>query len=445
MSVPPQFPSSGQPYSAPPGGPVPAQPGRGGARAAVVQARARVDASSPNPAAEAPPAPPHHDRRPGMVGGVHIGQILWVQALAAAVAVSYGAGPVIFSIALGVAVLLAIPAVVRVRRRWLFDWMSTWLRYKTRQRQLLHGPGDPRVRLLEHLEPSARLDAVEFGGEPAGLLAHVGGISVVMELAPPGSAHQTTARQLPSLAALLPAELADAPPTALQLLVQVLPAPSPVAGDGPIAASYRELSRLSVPAQRGAWLVLQLRRTADAFTDADLRPALATALQHLRRRLRKFNVVHRVLDLDELLATAAQLADVDPTAPGAGVYGTAQGRPVANETWRAWSTGSSAHASHRLVRWPGADLPIDEILCSVPATINTLSVAVTTDQQRAGGPGEVAVELGIRLSAPDHRHLAAANDALAQAMRRAGGLTMPLDGDQRAGAAATMVFGGFLG
>jgi type VII secretion protein EccE len=412
----------------------------------VVQARARVDAgaSNANPAAQASPAPPRHDRGPGTVGGVHIGQILWVQALAAAVAVSYDAGPVIFSIVLGVAVLLAIPAVLRVRRRWLFDWMSTWLRYKTRQRQLLHGPGDPRVRLLEHLEPSTRLDAVEFGGEAAGLLAHAGGISVVMELVPSGSAHQTSALQLPSLAALLPGDLADAPPTALQLLVQVLPAPSPVAGDGPIAASYRELSGLSVPAQRRAWLVLQLRRTADAFTDADLRPALATALQHLRRRLRKNNVAHRVLDLDELLAAAAQLADVDPSAPGAGVYGTVQGRAVANETWRAWSTGTSAHASHRLVRWPAADLPIDEILCSVPATINTLSVAVTSEQQRTAGPGEVAVELGIRLSAPDHRHLAAANDALAQAVRRSGGLSMPLDGDQRAGAAATMVFGGFL-
>jgi type VII secretion protein EccE len=273
-----------------------------------------------------------------------------------------------------------------------------------------------------------------------------------MELARPGSAHQTTARSLPSLAALLPAEITDAPPVALQLLVQVLPAPSPGAGDGPIATSYRELSGLQVPAQRRAWLVLQLRRTPDAYTDAELRPPLATALQHLRRRLRKSQIPHRLLDLDELLATAAQLADIDPAAPAAGVYGTANGRLMANETWRAWSTGASAHATHRLVRWTAADLPIDQLLCSVPATINTLSVAMTADQTRrpapgtdhGSDPGRVEVEVGIRLSAPDHRLLAAANDVLTQAVRQAGGQSLPLDGDQRAGAAATMMFGGFL-
>jgi type VII secretion protein EccE len=351
---------------------------------------------------------------------------------------------VIFYGALAAGVLLAVPAVVRVRRRWLYDWMSTWLRYRSRPRQLMHGPGDPRVRLLEHLEPTARLDTAELGGEAAGLLAHAGGLSVVMELAPPGGTHQTTARPLPSLVTLLPAEVTDAPPIALQLLVQVLPAPAPAAGAGPIGTSYRELSGLNVPAQRRAWLVLQLRRTADAYTDADLRPALATALQHLRRRLRKNQVAHRLLDLDELLATTAQLADIDPAAPVAGVYGTVQGRPMANETWRAWSTATSAHATHRLVRWTDADLPIDQLLCSVPATINTLSVAVTAEQRRPAGPGDVIVELGIRLSAPDHRNLAAANDVLAQAVRQVGGLTMPLDGDQRAGAAATMMFGGFL-
>jgi type VII secretion protein EccE len=308
----PQFPSSAQPYSAQPySGPPSAGPAATAATAAtgtvapsVVRARARVDATAAGPATAtgakaATAGPPRHERTPGTIGAVHAGQILWLQALAAAAIVSYGARPVIFYVVLGAAVLLAIPAVVRVRRRWLYDWMSTWLRYQLRPRQLKHGHGDPRVRLLEHLEPSTRLDTAELGGEAAGLLAHAGGLSVVMELARPGSAHQTTARSLPSLAALLPAEITDAPPVALQLLVQVLPAPSPGAGDGPIATSYRELSGLQVPAQRRAWLVLQLRRTADAYTDAELRPPLATALQHLRRRLRKSQIPHRLLDLDE--------------------------------------------------------------------------------------------------------------------------------------------------
>jgi type VII secretion protein EccE len=361
-------------------------------------------------------------------------QILWLQVVVALTFVWLNRGGTAGYAAAGATLLLAMPAVIRLRTRWLYQWMSTWLRFAGRDRELVTGPGDLRLRLLDHLAPAAYLAPIEIGDEHTVAVAHSGGMCAVLELGPADGAYHVRAQRLPPLVALLPPAPEGSPPIALQLVMQVQPAPSPAVGDGLIAASYRELSGLRVPAHRRAWLAVQVRRTPDTYTDAELRPALMAVLRQVRRRLRKAGITHHLLDGDELLTAIAELAGIEPPATS--------GRLVARETWHTWSAGPDLHSSsHRLARWPGTGWEIDQTTCAVPSAINTLSVALTTQPERAP---EIAVELTIRLTCRGRRQLAIAEEALDAAVRAAGGRVVRLDGRQREGVAATMLFGGFL-
>ena len=98
-------------------------------------------------------------------------------------------------------------------------------------------------------------------------------------------------------------------------------------------------------------------------------------------------------------------------------------------------------ACYGVARWPGPSWRVDPLLCGVPATAMTFAVAVARDPAR---DGEVAAEVAIRLAALDGRQILAADQALAQTVRESGGAVERLDGEQRAGLAATLPFGGFL-
>jgi type VII secretion protein EccE len=374
---------------------------------------------------------------------VHVVQIMWWQALAAAVIVTIGRDARIVSSVAAVAALLAMPSVVLVRRQWLYRWLAVWLRYRLRGRTLSAAPTDTRLSFLEFIEPSTVVTSVEIDEEPAAVLAHTGGVTAVLELWPAdGALLVGPAQPLPSVATLLPVDDGVAPPTNLQLLVQVLPAPSPQAGTGIVAESYRELTGGAVPAQRRAWLALQVRRTPDGYDNAELLPALSLAVRRLRRRLRQDHVANRLLDREDLLAAAALLGGIDAGRPG--TYGTARGRPLAREGWRAVLTSTTLQSAYRLSRWPGATWSIDQLACGVPATATTFAVAVTRDAARTGQPDDLAVELVLRVLAADMRQLSAAEHDLTRAAQECGGLLERLDGEQRAGIAATLPFGGFL-
>jgi ESX secretion system protein EccE len=221
-----------------------------------------------------------------------------------------------------------------------------------------------------------------------------------------------------------------------------VPAPAPQAGTGIVAESYRELTGGAVPAQRRAWLALQVRRTPDGYDNAELLPALSLAVRRLRRRLRQDDVANRLLDREDLLATAALLSGVEAGRPG--TYGSARGRPLAREGWRAVLTSTALQSAHRLARWPAATWSIDQLVCGVSTTAITFAVAVTREPSRASQPDDVAVELVVRVLAADMRQLSVAEHGLTQAAREAGALLERLDGEQRAGIAATLPFGGFL-
>ncbi|MGW4497972.1 type VII secretion protein EccE [Micromonospora sp. NPDC004336] len=368
------------------------------------------------------------------IGGINVAQLVAWQAGAAAVLAASPHGVPLTATVATVAVLLLTPTMVRMRNRWLYQWISVWWGYRGRRRQLTAADRDAAVQLLAQLERGVELETIEVDDQPAVLLTHRGGLSAVFEVDPTEGALLMSAPQaLPSPASLLPAADEKAPPVAVQLLIQVTPAPRARSGAVAVDRAYRELTNGDVPASRQAWVVLQAARTPDFHADRDLRPTLTAAIRRTRRQLRQERVTARMLNRDEVLAAVVALTHLTGGAPGA-----AGERPLARETWRGWSTQGAPQSCHRMLAWPRRPWEVDPLLRGLPAA-SVVSIAAS----RTAGD-DVAVEVAFRLMATDPTALAAADQALHEAIRSYGGRLQRLDGEHAHGVAATLPLGGFL-
>ncbi|MGK5675330.1 type VII secretion protein EccE [Micromonospora sp. URMC 106] len=427
----------------------------GAARAAAAaQATATVQAAPPPQAAAAPAAPQPaavaddaavaaaaaatravrpHQAALG-IGGINVAQLVaWQAGAAAVLAASPHGVPLTAAVATG-ALLLLTPTMIRFRSRWLYQWISVWWGFRGRRRQLTAAGGDAAAHLLAHLEHGVELETVEVDDQPAVLLTHRGGLSAVFEVDPTEGALLMSAPQaLPSAASLLPAVDEKAPPVVVQLLIQVTPAPRARSGAAAVDRAYRELTNGDVPASRRAWVVLQAARTPDFHADRDLRPTLTAAIRRMRRQLRQERVTARMLNRDEVLAAVTALTHLTGGAPGA-----AGERPLARETWRGWSTQGAPQSCHRMLAWPRRPWEVDPLLRGLPAA-SVVSIAAS----RTAGD-DVAVEVAFRLMGTDPTALAAADQALHEAIRGHGGRLQRLDGEHAHGVAATLPLGGFL-
>ncbi|SCL56736.1 type VII secretion protein EccE [Micromonospora citrea] len=368
------------------------------------------------------------------IGGINVAQLVAWQAGAAAVLAASPHGVPLTATVATVAVLLLTPTMIRFRNRWLYQWISVWWGYRGRRRQLTAADRDAAVQLLAQLERGVELETIEVDDQPAVLLTHRGGLSAVFEVDPTEGALLMSAPQaLPSPASLLPAADEKAPPVAVQLLIQVTPAPRARSGAVAVDRAYRELTNGDVPASRQAWVVLQAARTPDFHADRDLRPTLTAAIRRTRRQLRQERVTARMLNRDEVLAAVVALTHLTGGAPGA-----AGEQPLARETWRGWSTQGAPQSCHRMLAWPRRPWEVDPLLRGLPAA-SVVSIAAS----RTAGD-DVAVEVAFRLMGTDPTALAAADQALHEAIRSYGGRLQRLDGEHAHGVAATLPLGGFL-
>ncbi|GIJ29629.1 hypothetical protein Vqi01_47910 [Micromonospora qiuiae] len=403
--------------------------GTGAAAPATAARSAAAEASG----AAAPVVRPH--RRQLRVAGIHVAQLVAWQAGAAAVLAATPHGvPLTVGVAT-VALLLLAPTVVRHRGRWLYEWLRVWWGYRGRRRQLAATGPEAAWQLLTHLEGSVELDQVEIDDQPAVLLTHRGGLSAVLEVDPTEGALLMGAPQaLSSPMSLLPAADPKTPQVAVQVLIQVTPAPR--VGAAAVDRAYRELTGGSVPASRQAWVVLQAPRTPDFHADRDLRPALTAAIRRTRRQLRHDRVMARLLNRDEVLAAVASLTHLTGAAAGGD-------RPLARESWRNWSAQGTPQSCHRLLDWPDRAWEVDPLLRALPAAAGVVSIAVARQPGRPGDD-EAVLEVAFRLIGADAAALAAADRALAEAIRGHGGRLQRLDGEHAHGVAATLPLGGFL-
>lgn len=414
-----------------------AAPPTSSAQAAPPAQAAAPAAEADVPVAEAAAATPlvRPYRRELGFGGVNVAQLVaWQVGAAAVLAATPHGMPLTVAVA-AVAVLLLAPTVIRFRGRWLHQWIPVWWGFRGRRRQLTAAGVDPALHLLAHLERGVELEAVEIDDQPAVLLTHRGGLSAVFEVDPTEGALLMNAPQaLLSPASLLPAADEKAPPVVVQLLVQVTPAPRARSGAAAVDRAYRELTNGDVPASRQAWVVLQAARTPDFHADGDLRPTLTAVIRRTRRQLRQERVAARMLNRDEVLVAVTTLTHLTGgTAGGAGE------QPLARETWRAWSTQGTPQSCHRLLDWPRQPWEVDPLLRALPAAASVVSIAAS----RSAGD-DIAVEVAFRLMGADPAALAAADQALHEAIRRHGGRLQRLDGEHAHGVAATLPLGGFL-
>ncbi|WP_213451506.1 type VII secretion protein EccE [Rhizomonospora bruguierae] len=357
--------------------------------------------------------------------GVRAGQIVALQAAAAAVIASLGRGPVLIAAAAVVAIVLLVPAWVRLRRRWLYQWIGVGLRYLGRRHTL--PPNAAPTALLELIAPNTRLATAEVAGEDAAVLTGEYGVTALLELGDGGALFGDLGRALPNPAALLPPATVEAPQVRLQLLVDAAPAPAVRAGAGTPGTSYRQLTEGRMLSRRQAILAVRVLR-GEQWTEEDLRRSLSSAVRKARRRLAGLSA--RTLGEAATLRVLAELAHHDEAQ-------------AAREAWQAIHLGGLLQASFRLRSWPDlrAETAANLIprLLALPAAGTTVSLSV--------GPRPIEgdtypVDLTVRLAATDMAGLTAAAQTLDRLVSGERATVRRLDGEQLAGLAATLPLGG---
>src|SRR6266542_3797683 len=233
---------------------------------------------------------------------------------------------------------------------------------------------------------------------------------------------------------MLPPPSPDQPAIRLQLLVAGVAAPAPGAGAATPASSYRQLTEGRILSQQRAFLAVQVRRIGD-FGEPELRRALASAVRRVRRRLGRDGLPGRPLGADGTLRVLGELAHHD-------------GHQPVHEHWSTLELGGLRQACLRLRRWPDVRNELGRTLLTrllmLPGCMVTVSIATEhgpTGSAGGNGPGDLLVELVIRLAAPDDQSLAAATGALRRLLSSAGAAALRLDGTQLAGLAATLPLG----
>ncbi|WP_433389281.1 type VII secretion protein EccE [Micromonospora sp. KLBMP9576] len=400
-------PTASVPAPPPPGPPHPAdQPGPPGPEASE---------SASRPAPQRLPAV----RRGG--AAVRAGQVVATQvAVAAMVAATDGGLPATLA-AVAVAALLLPLAWVRLRGRWLFEWLTTGLGYATRRRAL--PPAADPAALLDLVAPGAVVRPAELAGTPAAVLDDAAGMVALLEVGDPAELLGDAPRALPVPASLLSAAAPDGPPVRLQLLLTGSPAPTVGAGGGAVATSYRQLTDGRLAGRERVVLAVRVLRV-EGWTGEELRRALSGTVRRIVRRIRP--VTARPLGEHATLRVLAELAHHDD-------------RP-ARESWQAVRAGGLLQTSFRLRRWPEARTDAGRRLVArllaLPATATTVSLGA--GPWAGAGPAAAPTELVVRLAAGTAAELSVAAQALRRLVGEAGGEVHRLDGAQLDGLAGTL-------
>ncbi|WP_312034297.1 type VII secretion protein EccE [Actinoplanes sp. TBRC 11911] len=338
------------------------------------------------------------------------GQVVATQVAVVALLIGALNGPVALLAGLVVAVALLVPAWLRVRGRWVFEWLGVAMRYGGRRHTAVASG------LLGFVAPGAEVRPAELAGEPAAAITDGAGLTAVLELGDPTALLAEESPELPSPAVLLPAPATELPPVLIQLLLTGAPAPAVRTGAGLAASSYRQLTDGRLLGHGRALLTVRVLR-AEGWSDEELYRSLSGLVRKLARRLSA--VPARPLGA---AAAARAIAEAGHDDGAAGCV----------ESWPGLRVGGLVQATYRLRR--AADLRVVmPRLLALPASATTVSL--TAGPHSAQGPAPI--DITVRLAAPDPATLAAADVALRKlvAVRR-------LDGEHLSGLAATLPLSG---
>ncbi len=314
--------------------------------------------------------------------------------------------PAITVVALLSVVVVGLTAV-RVRGRWLSEWVLSWAEYLRRNadRDL---PGDHTAgrALLRVFAPEAVGVTGEVNDEPVFMISRTAGVTAVLH---PSNTTRDLTKSVPAPETLLPAPDDQTPAFAVQVV------------------HHAGLDRSRPPR---VWIALQALRTVDVHRDGDVRQALGNAIRRVRRKLRRDGLPTRPLTEPETLGTLAALAHVNG------------GRSRVRERWHVWWSGPVSQVTFQLAGWhrlPPTTAPqlLRWLLNAAPGA--TVTVAVTA--HRTPDDPEPSTTAALRLAAADPVVLDRAADELARLARERGVTLERLDGRHAPGVAATLPIG----
>jgi type VII secretion protein EccE len=359
--------------------------------------------------------------RHGRLFGIRTGQLVSTQLAAVALLIGAVAGPIALAAAVFLAVVLLAITWLRLRGRWAFEWLATGLRYAGRPHSVTVAAAP--AALLDFLDPGAAVEQLELVGDPAAIIVDDQGLVAVLELGDPVGLLAGETVTLPSPVSLLPPAGAEHPPCRIQLVLTGAPAPSLRAGGGIPANSYRQLSDGRLLGHSRALLAVRVLRAED-WSEEDLRHALAGLVRKLIRRLAPTPA--RPLGEAAALRVIAELAHHD-------------GLSAAQESWPGLRIGGQTQATFRLRRWPDLRIETSQRLVSRMLTLPTAATTVSLGAgPRALIGTDVAIDLNVRLAAPDPATLSVATQALYKLLGGEGATARRLDGEHLDGLAATL-------
>lgn len=358
--------------------------------------------------------------------GIRAGQVVAAQAAIALLFAASSANYLVIALAAVLAAIVVVVAWVRLRGRWLYEWLGVGLRYLSRRHTL--APDSNAAGLLDLFAPDARVVPADIAGDAAAVISDGYGMTAVIELGDPAGLLAESAETLPSPASLLPPAGTDMPRVRVQLVVAGVSAPVARAGAATSATSYRQLTEGRLLGQERALLAVRILRE-EGWSEEDLRRALSGVVRKVRRRLG--DIPSRALGETAVLHAITDLAQHDGVLP-------------AREAWPAVHLGGLLQVSFRITRWPDLRTDTARRLVSRLLTLPTAAttVALATGPRGESGTGEPPVDLVVRLAAADASALAAGVRALHQLLGVDGTVVRRLDGEQLEGFAATLPLGG---
>lgn len=395
-----------------------------------VRAVARVGTPADQPAGPARITPV---RRAGQFAGVHILQVLFIEALILAALALFAHGVIAATAGGLTALILIFATLARQHGRWWPEHWAMTRRFRHRNAPpadtaatdplaglRLLAPGLSIVELNLNPAPPADPDAATALDETTLVMPAVGNASTVavardsagwfgaVQVQPATTMVAEVATSLP-LARLVRTLSATAQSgVLLQVVTQARPDLGGATGDGPAARSYRDLTtalrHAQAPTDRVCWLAVRLDAYELAGAGADdeaaqRAPEVVAALIRLIIRTLDHTGL-RAIPLDRSALQRALLASCGLDDPAR----------APRETWQGWQTGEVSHIGYWIRDWPDP-AEVSALLRSIetgaPGAQTTVATMIAIpppryvdeDDETAGvAPTDATVRCMVRIS-----------------------------------------------
>jgi type VII secretion protein EccE len=385
--------------------------------------------------------------------GSHLGPVpvatlvAWQVAIGLVIA-GIGFGGVLLLVGAATILVVGVLTVLWWNGRPLWRWVRVWLGYRSRNGRAMVGPPhDPALAPIREWLPGFELASVagRRGGRSVGV-AHDGSGYVVLlgpdreDLIASADPVNIPLRALASLGEAEGVRLVSA-----QLVIRMLPAPSPTLGPygAQLGGSYAEISGGTTPSVMSWWVALRLEPARDGTsvtldgTDPDaIRRALRASVGWATKVLSSSGLPCRPLEESELREVLTLSLSIDPHRAPA----SRRDRRT-SESWRGWTCDGVAHVAGWVRSWPRTGIPaLSNLLAGMsglPVLSATASLSFTWAPDNA-----VRCSSFVRVCADNPKVARTAFRQLARLSGRSRVSLTRLDGEQFPGVLATIPLGG---